>query len=128
MDNSSQVYYTQSSQSSQSNNVNLKNGFIKGLYNFLNFQLGTILAMAIGICLGGAFKDLIQNLVTNIMQPLIVKLLIITKIYNISLISAGINEEHTIVNLASAFSAIITFIITVITVFFIFMLLSSTNL
>ena len=92
---------------------------------FFNYKTGSILALATAMCIGGAFKDLIQNLTKNIMQPLIIKLLIITKMYNISIVSSAVNEENSVMNIASASSAIISFLITIITVYFLFTLIFS---
>jgi large-conductance mechanosensitive channel len=116
---------TTSSQNTQQNPT-LKNGFINALYTFFNYKTGTILAFSVGICIGGAFKDLIQNLVTSIIQPLLIKLLIITKIYDITAISSVLKEEHTLLSLTSAASAIISFLIIVITVFLVFMGITAT--
>jgi len=116
---------TTSSQNTQQNSK-LKNGFINALYTFFNYKTGTILAFSVGICIGGAFKDLIQNLVTSIIQPLLIKLLIITKIYDITAVSSVLKEEHTLLSLTSAASAIISFLIIVITVFLVFTGITST--
>jgi large-conductance mechanosensitive channel len=116
---------TTSSQNTQQNPT-LKNGLINALYTFFNYKTGNILAFSVGICIGGAFKDLIQNLVTSIIQPLLIKLLVITKIYDITAISSVLKEEHTLLSFTSAASAIISFLIIVITVFLIFMGITST--
>ena len=116
---------TTSSQNTQQNPT-LKNGLINALYTFFNYKTGTILAFSVGICIGGAFKDLIQNLVTSIIQPLLIKLLVITKIYEITAVSSVLKEEHTLLSLTSAASAIISFLIIVVTVFLVFMGITST--
>jgi large-conductance mechanosensitive channel len=101
-------------------------GLFSGLNTFLNYKTGTILTYAICFGIGGAFKDLIQNIVDNIIQPLIVKLLILTKFYNIAGVSDIITSKNSIINISSALSSLITFIIVLLTVYVIFVLITNT--
>jgi large-conductance mechanosensitive channel len=101
-------------------------GIFSGLNTFLNYKTGTILTYAICFGIGGAFKDLIQNIVDNIIQPLIVKVLILTNFYNISGISDIISNKNSIINISSALSSLITFLIVLFTVYVIFVLVTNT--
>ena len=99
-----------------------KQGLLTGLKNFFNVQTGTVLVFTICFCLGGAFKDLVQNIIINIVQPLIVKLLLLTNIYNFSVISDIISEKDSILNITGSIAQFISFVILLITVYFIFVL------
>ena len=99
---------------------------LSGLGNFLNYKTGTILTFAICFGIGGAFKDLIQHLVDNVILPILIKLLIFTKIYNINGVSDFIKIKSENVNVASAVSSLITFIFVLLTVYVIFILISNT--
>ena len=104
----------------------LKQGLASGLNTFFNYKTGTILTFAICFCLGGAFKDLIQNMVNDIVEPSIVKLLMITNVYDISWISDILKNKHSDFNISSAISSFVSFLIILFTVYFIFILLTNT--
>jgi len=110
----------QNQNQNQNQKKNNKNKFLNSMYNFFNSSTGTILSFSAGICIGGAFKDLVQNLVTSVIKPLIIKLLIITKIYDIAIVSSVIKEDTSILSVTSALSSIVSFIVIFITVYLIF--------
>jgi large-conductance mechanosensitive channel len=91
----------------------------------LNVQTGTILVFTICFCIGGAFKDLVQNIISNVVQPLIIKLLLLTNIYNFSLVSDIISEKDSILNITNTISQLVSFIILVLTVYLLFVLINT---
>jgi len=102
-----------------------KQGFLSALKNFFNVQVGTVLVFTICFCLGGAFKDLVQSIISNIVQPLIVKLLLLTNIYNFSVISDIISEKDSILNITSTISQLVSFVILLITVYLLYVLINT---
>jgi large-conductance mechanosensitive channel len=115
---------SQSQQKSTNAKNNNSDGMLTAFKNFLNVKTGTVLVFAICICIGGAFKDLVQNIITNVVQPLIVKLLLFTNIYNFSAVSDIISEKDSVLKITSAISQLISFIILLITVYFIYVLVN----
>jgi large-conductance mechanosensitive channel len=108
---------SQPQQSSQQQKANPS--FFNKINNFLNSKTGSILSTAIGMAIGFAFKDLIASIVTNILQPLVIKLLSLTSLNNYYNFSIFITQEHNILDISKFFSAIFTFVFTVITVYYI---------
>ena len=58
-------------QNSQTNSTSSQNYFQK-IMNILNSKTGTVLAAAMGMAIGFAFKDLIASTVSNVLQPLVI--------------------------------------------------------
>jgi large-conductance mechanosensitive channel len=107
---------TQQTQPSQQQNKFI---FFNKIQTFLNSKTGTVLSTAIGMAIGFAFKDLIASIVTNILQPLVIKILSLTLLNNYYNFSIFITQEHNILDISKFFSAIFTFIFTVFTVYYI---------
>ena len=74
--------------------------------------------------IGGAFKDLVQSLVNNIIQPLIIKLLVLTNIYNIGMFSSILSGKNSALNITSTISSLISFIIITVTVYLLYTLIN----
>ena len=91
---------------------------------FFNKPTGTVLTFAAGLCIGGAFKDLVQSLVNNIIQPLIIKLLVLTNIYNIGMFSSILSGKNSALNITSTISSLISFIIITVTVYLLYTLIN----
>jgi len=108
---------TQPQQSSQQQKANPS--FFNKIQIFFNSKTGTILSTAIGMAIGFAFKDLIASIVTNILQPLVIKILSLTSLNNYYNFSIFITQEHNILDISKFFSAIFTFVFTIITVYYI---------
>jgi large-conductance mechanosensitive channel len=66
-----------------------------------------------------AFKDLIASIVTNILQPLVIKILSLTSLNNYYDLSPFISQQKNALDISIFFSALFTFIFTVITVYYI---------
>jgi large-conductance mechanosensitive channel len=106
----------QTQQSTQQQKANTS--FFNKIKIFLNSKTGTILSTAIGMAIGFAFKDLISSIVTNILQPLVIKILSLSSLNNYYDFSIFITQEHNILDISKFFSAIFTFVFTVITVYY----------
>lgn len=114
-------------QSTPSQSVKATNtqGFFKGIINFLNSKTGNILTFAICFCIGGAFKDFIQSVITDLVQPLIIKLLVLTNIYEIAAVSSLLSEKSSVFNVSSMISSLLSFLVTFLTVYVIFTAVST---
>ena len=93
--------------------------FFNKIKFFLNSKTGTILSTAIGMALGFAFKDFIASIVTNILQPLVIKILSLTSLNNYYNFSIFITQEQNFLDISKFFSAVFTFVFTIITVYYI---------
>ena len=105
----------QSTQQQQKSNLQL----INKIKIFFNSKTGTILSTAIGMAIGFAFKDFIASIVANILQPLVIRILSLSSLNNYYDFSGFITQEHNILDVSKFFSALFTFIFTVITVYYI---------
>ena len=93
--------------------------------NFLNTKTGTILAASIGMAIGFAFKDFVSSIVTNVLQPLIIMILSVTHINNFYDLTLFISPQKTALNISSFFSSLFTFLFTIVTVYYINMMIST---
>ena len=108
---------TQPQQTTQQQKANPS--FFNKIQSFLNSKTGTVLSTAIGMAIGFAFKDFIASIVTNILQPLVIKILSLTSLNNYYNFSMFITQENNILDISKFFSTMFTFIFTVITVYYI---------
>ena len=89
--------------------------------NFLDTKTDTILAWAAAMAIGSSFKDLITPIVNNFVQPLVVQIILFTKIGHLSkMINASeiFTPENGILNFSNVVVSIISFILIVTTVYF----------
>jgi hypothetical protein len=88
--------------------------------SILNNKTGTILSTAIGLAIGFAFKDLITSGVTNILQPLFFMLLSYSSyLNNYFNLTSLLGEPTSSLNISAFISTAVSFIFTVITVYYI---------
>jgi hypothetical protein len=103
-----------------------QNYFIK-IMNILNNKTGTILTTAIGLAIGFSFKDLITSGVSNVLQPLFIMLLSSSTYFtNLFNLTSLIGQQTATLNIIAFISSFVSFIFTVITVYYINYLLTST--
>ena len=85
---------------------------------FLNGNVQTILATSVAVAIGYSFQNLVNATITCLIQPLIIKLLLLTRINDIYDFASFISPEKSSVNFTLFISNIISFIICIITVYF----------
>ena len=100
-------------------------GYFQKYNIFLNTKTGTILAAAIGMAIGFAFKDFVSSTVTNILQPLIIMILSITHVNNLYDLSSFISPEKTALNISTFISSLFSFLFTIVTVYYINLMIST---
>lgn len=110
-------------QQQTSQNTSNQNYFQK-IMNILNSKTGTVLAAAMGMAIGFAFKDLIASTVSNVLQPLVIMIITMTHINNYYDFTAFISPEKTALNVSSFISSLISFIFTVVAMYYINALIS----
>lgn len=99
-------------------NVNQMTSSTANLFTtFLNTKTGTILSVAAAMAIGGSFKDLVTSIVDNFLQPLIVKLILLTNITRLPKFEALFSTKNNILNFSSIISAIFSFLFIVFTVY-----------
>ena len=101
------------------NNQKSPPSFTQKINLFLLSKTGTILATAIGMCIGFAFKDLIGSTVTNVLQPLIIKIISFIDKNNYFNLESLVSSENTGFNFNKFISSIITFVLIVISVYYV---------
>jgi large-conductance mechanosensitive channel len=99
--------------------------YLQKYSNFFNLKTGTILTASIGMAIGFAFKDFISSTVTNVLQPLIITILTLTHLNNLYDFSSLISPEKNVLNVSTFISSLLTFVFTVITVYYINILIST---
>jgi large-conductance mechanosensitive channel len=101
--------------------------------NFLNHKTDSILAVAAAMAIGASFKDLITSIVNNFLQPLIIKLILLTNISKLTKFAnmdALFSAKNNILNFSNVIVSILSFLFIVTTVYIIVGLinhLGSTN-
>ena len=89
------------------------------LKSLLSTKTGTILTTAIGIAIGAGFKDLITSFISNIIQPIIIKLLVISDVNNIYNLSQYVSPQNNALNISNFLVSLFSFIILCISTYYI---------
>jgi hypothetical protein len=113
--NNSQNKPQLSSQNSSNKQQNNENLFTK-ITNIFNTKTGTILATSIGMTIGFSFKDLISSIVSDLLQPIFVILVSYLPYFKNNVI---FSKYESSINLNSLFSNIFTFILIIISVYYV---------
>ncbi len=95
--------------------------------HFLNHKTDSILGVASAMAIGAAFKDLITAVVNNVVQPLVVKIILLSNIRRLTKlinIDPLFSDTNNILNVSSVIVAIFSFILIVITVYAIVQLIA----
>lgn len=88
--------------------------------NFLNRNTDSILAVAAAMAIGASFKDLITSIVNNFLQPLIIKLILLTNISRLTKFAnmdSLFSAKNNILNFSNVVVSILSFIFIVVTVY-----------
>ena len=85
--------------------------------NFLNAKTGTILSVAAAMAIGGSFKDLVTSIVNNFLQPLIIKLILLTNLTKLTNIDSLFSAKNNILNFSNIVVSVLSFIFIVATVY-----------
>ena len=104
---------------SQSNKNSKKQSLLENIKTLLNSQHSTILTYSIGIAIGASFKDLITSFISNIIQPLFIKLLILSNVNSLYNLEQYVSLEKNALNFATFLSSLASFIILCILLYYV---------
>ena len=104
-------------QNNTSNNKQLT--FHEKIKLFLVSKSGTIITAAFGMALGFALKDFVSSIVVNLLKPLIALIFTMTHLNNYYDFNSIISSENNAVNFSDFITSFITFLMVVISVYFI---------
>ena len=103
------------------------NSFIYLVRKFLDTRTETVLTFAAAVAIATAFKDLILSIITNIIHPLIIKLILLTKINNYINISTLNTSQDIITNLSQFIINILSFISILVITYYLFYIIINSN-
>jgi len=87
---------------------------------FLDTRTETVLTFAAAVAIATGFKDLILSVITNIIHPLIIKLILLTKLNNYINISALNTSQDIVTNLSQFIINILSFILILVVTYYLF--------
>ena len=96
-----------------------KQPFATKYIKFLNSNVETILATSFAVAIGYAFQNFVIATVTGVIEPLIIRFLILIHFNDLYDFTSLISTEKTIIHIKTFISNLITFVICVITVYYI---------
>jgi len=85
--------------------------------NFLNAKTDSILAVAAAMAIGASFKDLITSIVNNFVQPLVIKLILLSNLTKLANMDSFFSAKNNILNFSSVVVSVLSFIFIVATVY-----------
>ena len=100
---------------------------IQLIRKFLDTRTETVLTFAAAVAIATAFKDLILSVITNIMHPLIIKLLLLTKLNNYINISALNTSQDIVTNLSQFIINILSFLLILVVTYYLFHIIINSN-
>lgn len=92
---------------------------------FLNNKTGTLIAAAMALCIGFAFKDLIAVTVTALIEPLIIYILYLSRLDKLYDFKQFISAQNNTLNISRFVQTLLTFIIILIITYYLFTNISS---
>ena len=94
---------------------------------FLDTKTETVLTFAAAVAIATAFKDLVLSIITNIIHPLIIKLLIVTKINTYVNIAKLNSSQDIISNLSNFVINVFSFILILVITYYLFNIIINSN-
>ena len=95
--------YNNNNTNSNDNNTNPNDNnhsLIRLIRKFLDTKTETVLTFAAAVAIASAFKDLILSIITNIIHPLMVKLMLLTNLSNYVNITSLNMSQNIVTNLS----------------------------
>ena len=93
--------------------------FVDKYMKFLKGNVNTIMATSVAVAIGYSFQNLVTATVTSVVEPLIINLLVLTHLNDVYNFASFLSPEKNVMNFTFFISNVITFIICVITVYYI---------
>ena len=108
------------------NNTDLNDNnhsLIRLIRKFLDTRTETVLTFAAAVAIATAFKDLILSVITNIIHPLIVKLMLLTNLSNYVNISSLNVSQNIVTNLSQFVVNILSFVLMLVITYYLFQII-----
>lgn len=96
---------------------------IRLIRKFLDTRTETVLTFAAAVAIATAFKDLILSVITNIIHPLIVKLMLLTNLSNYVNISSLNVSQNIVTNLSQFVVNILSFVLMLVITYYLFQII-----
>ncbi len=100
---------------------------IRLIRKFLDTKTETVLTFAAAVAIASAFKDLILSIITNIIHPLLIKLLLLTKINKYADVSSLNTSQDIVTNLSQFIINIFTFVLILVVTYYLFHIIINSN-
>ena len=100
---------------------------IRLIRKFLDTRTETVLTFAAAVAIATAFKDLILSVITNIIHPLIVKLMLLTNLSNYVNISSLNVSQNIVTNLSQFVVNILSFVLILVITYYLFQTIINSN-
>ena len=134
MYNNQQMNHNTKIQTNNNNNNNKGNNYNNGkddpndnnhsllhlIRKFLDTKTETVLTFAAAVAIATGFKDLILSVITNIIHPLIIKLILLTKLNSYINISALNTSQDIVTNLSQFIINILSFVLILVVTYYLF--------
>ena len=108
------------------NNTDLNDNnhsLIRLIRKFLDTRTETVQTFAAAVAIATAFKDLILSVITNIIHPLIVKLMLLTNLSNYVNISSLNVSQNIVTNLSQFVVNILSFVLMLVITYYLFQII-----
>lgn len=111
------------------NNISNDNNhsLLHSIRKFLDTRTETVLTFAAAVAIATGFKDLILSVITNIIHPLIIKLILLTKLNNYINISALHTTQDIVTNLSQVIIHILSFVLILVVTYYLFYIIINSN-
>jgi hypothetical protein len=94
---------------------------------FLDTKTETVLTFAAAVAIATGFKDLILSVITNIIHPLIIKLILLTKLNNYINISTLNTSQDIVTNLSQFIINILSFVLILVVTYYLFRIIINSS-
>ena len=111
------------SYNNNTNNNGNNHSLIRLIRHFLDTRTETVLTFAAAVAIATAFKDLILSVITNIIHPLIVKLMLLTNLSNYVNISSLNVSQNIVTNLSQFVVNILSFVLMLVITYYLFQII-----
>ena len=115
------------SNNSKQDTTDNNHSLIRLIRKFLDTKTETVLTFAAAVAIATAFKDLILSIITNIVHPLIVKLILLTKLNNYINISSLNTSQDIVTNLSQFIINVLSFILILVITYYLFYVIINSN-
>jgi large-conductance mechanosensitive channel len=111
----------------KSGNTGNNGSLVRSIRKFLDTKTETVLTFAAAVAIATAFKDLILSIITNIIHPLFIKLILLTKINKYADITSLNASQDIMANFSQFIINIFSFILILVITYYLFQVIINTS-